>query len=201
MAYTLALIAAGRADATWDRAPKAEWDIAAGAALITAAGGYGRPPPRALTTAPWECYERCSSAGSAGAILSWRRSRRAPSRPPPKRIMPVTTRYLFAAAMDVAPDKEALFNEVYDREHVPNLLAVPGVVSAVRLRTLAFRMSIGGEIKTIAAADPTYTALYEVEGPDVLLSPRWAAAVEAGRWPTQVRPFTRNRRHVLYERL
>jgi myo-inositol-1(or 4)-monophosphatase len=39
MAYTLALVAAGRADATWSRSVKAEWDIAAGAALITAAGG------------------------------------------------------------------------------------------------------------------------------------------------------------------
>ena len=36
--------------------------------------------------------------------------------------MPVTTKYLFIVSMDVAPEKEALFNEVYDREHVPNLL-------------------------------------------------------------------------------
>ncbi|MCH7930882.1 MAG: hypothetical protein IH906_01540 [Proteobacteria bacterium] len=29
--------------------------------------------------------------------------------------------------MDVEPDKEALFNEVYDEEHVPNPMNVPGV--------------------------------------------------------------------------
>jgi myo-inositol-1(or 4)-monophosphatase len=57
LAYALALIAAGRADAMWSRSSKAEWDIAGGAALITAAGGYaadweGKPllfnrwPPR-----------------------------------------------------------------------------------------------------------------------------------------------------------
>ena len=39
MAYSLALVAAGRADATWSRSPKAEWDTAAGTALIVAAGG------------------------------------------------------------------------------------------------------------------------------------------------------------------
>jgi myo-inositol-1(or 4)-monophosphatase len=39
LAYSLALIAAGRADAMWSRSPKAEWDTAAGAALIVAAGG------------------------------------------------------------------------------------------------------------------------------------------------------------------
>jgi myo-inositol-1(or 4)-monophosphatase len=39
LAYSLALIAAGRADAMWSRSPKAEWDTAAGTALIVAAGG------------------------------------------------------------------------------------------------------------------------------------------------------------------
>ncbi|GIS89334.1 MAG: hypothetical protein CM1200mP18_20440 [Gammaproteobacteria bacterium] len=35
-------------------------------------------------------------------------------------------RYLFTASMDVDPDKEDLFNEVYDTEHVPLLSKVPG---------------------------------------------------------------------------
>ena len=32
---------------------------------------------------------------------------------------------------------------------------------------------------------------------DVLASEAWGRAVEAGRWPGEVRPFTTNRRHVL----
>jgi myo-inositol-1(or 4)-monophosphatase len=39
VAYKLALVAAGRADATFTLKPKSEWDVAAGAALIIAAGG------------------------------------------------------------------------------------------------------------------------------------------------------------------
>ena len=39
VAYELALVAAGAADATWTMHPKHEWDVAAGAALIAAAGG------------------------------------------------------------------------------------------------------------------------------------------------------------------
>jgi myo-inositol-1(or 4)-monophosphatase len=39
VAYKLALVAAGRADATFTRSPKSEWDIASGAALIIEAGG------------------------------------------------------------------------------------------------------------------------------------------------------------------
>lgn len=42
VAYKLALVAAGKADATWTRSPKHEWDIAAGSALIEAAGGLVR---------------------------------------------------------------------------------------------------------------------------------------------------------------
>jgi len=39
VAYKLALVAAGLADATWTLVPKNEWDIAAGVALIRAGGG------------------------------------------------------------------------------------------------------------------------------------------------------------------
>ena len=39
VAYKLALVAAGRADATWTLVPKHEWDVAAGIALVRAAGG------------------------------------------------------------------------------------------------------------------------------------------------------------------
>ena len=42
IAYKLALVAAGLADATWTLSPKHEWDVAGGVALILAAGGFAR---------------------------------------------------------------------------------------------------------------------------------------------------------------
>lgn len=39
VAYKLALVACGCADATWTFVPKNEWDVAAGVALVSAAGG------------------------------------------------------------------------------------------------------------------------------------------------------------------
>jgi myo-inositol-1(or 4)-monophosphatase len=39
VAYKLALVAAGLADATWTLSPKHEWDVAAGVALVNSAGG------------------------------------------------------------------------------------------------------------------------------------------------------------------
>ena len=48
-------------------------------------------------------------------------------------------RYLFTASMDVDPEKEDLFNEVYDTEHVPLLSTVPGVISVQRLVSQPFQ--------------------------------------------------------------
>jgi len=39
VAYKLALVSAGLADATWTLSPKHEWDVAAGVALVSSAGG------------------------------------------------------------------------------------------------------------------------------------------------------------------
>ncbi len=107
-------------------------------------------------------------------------------------------RFLFTASMDVDADKEALFNEVYDTEHIPELLKVPGVFAVHRFTLALLKMSIGGELKTIVAeGEPKYSATYELESAEVLTSDAWAKAVEKGRWPAQVRPYTRNRRHTL----
>jgi hypothetical protein len=113
--------------------------------------------------------------------------------------MPIKSKYLFVVSMDVDPDKEALFNEVYDTEHVPTLLKVPGVQAVTRVEGEPFSVSLGGEERRIAHDGPRYSAFYEIDGPQVLVSREWAKAVEEGRWPTHVRPFTRNRRHALYK--
>jgi hypothetical protein len=108
------------------------------------------------------------------------------------------SKYLFIASMDVEPEKDALFNQVYNTEHCPLLSRVPGVVSVARFETQPLTMIMGGEARTILVENqPKYHALYQLEGPDVLTSPAWAEAVDSGRWPEQVRPYTQNRRHTL----
>ena len=48
--------------------------------------------------------------------------------------MAFNSKYLFIASMDVDSEKENLFNEVYDQEHVPSLMEVPGVVAIARFK-------------------------------------------------------------------
>ena len=112
--------------------------------------------------------------------------------------MPIASKYLFVVSMDVTKEKEALFNEVYDTEHIPLLQKVPGVGAVTRMKTVSAAFNLAGERKVLdGAGKASYVAIYEIDSPDVLLSKEWAAAAEKGRWPSEVRPYTSNRSHVV----
>jgi hypothetical protein len=98
------------------------------------------------------------------------------------------TPYVFWVMMDVEPHQEALFNELYDTEHLPLLLRLPGAVNAVRYRTAA-------------AGEPRYLCAYEVERADLPMSRAWNDASDVGRWKPEVRPYTFNKRYIVSERI
>ena len=112
--------------------------------------------------------------------------------------MALTAKYLFIVSMDVEPEFEDLFNEVYDTEHLPNICKVPGVITAYRLKLEVAELSVGSRAANKSAETPQrYMAIYELESPDLPGSDAWAAQADIGRWPTEVRPHTFNRRHEL----
>ena len=91
----------------------------------------------------------------------------------------MSTSALYLVRMDVAHDHEATFNEVYDREHVGNLRAVPGVQRASRYRQPS-------------PTDPRYLAAYELDNLGVIQT----RLEDGGRGRTLagvVRPHTMNR--------
>jgi len=98
------------------------------------------------------------------------------------------TPYVFWVMMDVEAHREALFNELYDGEHVPLLLKLPGSVNVVRYRT-------------DAVGEPRYLAAYEVERPDLPMSKAWNDQSDIGRWKPEVRPYTHNKRYIVGERI
>ena len=63
--------------------------------------------------------------------------------------MPIATKYLFIVSMDVTKEMEALFNEVYDTEHVPLLMKVPGVKAVSRMKTEPAAFNLAGERKLL----------------------------------------------------
>jgi hypothetical protein len=71
---------------------------------------------------------------------------------------PAQTRYLtFLRSVFSSPEHEAARNDWYDNVHLPDLLSVPGFVSAVRFRQLG--------------AESHYLAIYEIEHPRVFSEP------------------------------
>ncbi len=102
--------------------------------------------------------------------------------------MVTDAKYLYVVMMDVEPGKEAEFNEIYDKEHIPVLLKVPGVLRAARY-------------KTSTEGVPRYVAIYELESPDVPDSEAFRKASDSGEWPHKVRPHTKNRSRIVYTRI
>ncbi len=68
----------------------------------------------------------------------------------------------------------------------PTWARFPACLGITRYKRGTLTMNIGGESKTIEIPnEPTYTAIYELESPDVLTSPAWDKAIEDGRWPAR----------------
>jgi len=98
------------------------------------------------------------------------------------------TPYVFWVMMDVEPHREALFNELYDREHLPLLLKLPGCVNAVRYRTAT-------------EGEPRYLCVYEVESAELPMSKLWNDTSDIGRWKPEVRAYTYNKKWIVSERI
>ena len=92
---------------------------------------------------------------------------------------------LLLNAMNIAPELEDQFNEWYDKEHIPALAAVPGVLSARR-----FRGSSGNR---------KYVALYHLATPAVQESAEWKAARQSD-WTSRLQPHFRDHLRLVCRR-
>lgn len=99
--------------------------------------------------------------------------------------------HIFTVQMDVPAELEAEFHRVYDEEHVPAILGVPGVRSCTRYRLLS------STVEGVAR----YLGVYEVDDPSVPGGDAWRVASDSGSWKERIRPYTTNRAHATYERV
>jgi Domain of unknown function (DUF4286) len=99
--------------------------------------------------------------------------------------------HIYAVQMDVPAELEAEFNRIYDEDHVPTILKVPGVRSCRRYRL---------EHSTRPGM-PRYLAVYEVDSADVINGPAWTEASDAGEWKPKIRPHTMNRMHSIFRQI
>ncbi len=99
--------------------------------------------------------------------------------------------YIFAVQLDIPAVHEAEFNRIYDTEHFPMLLKVPGVRSGARYRL---------EHSTVPGMQ-RYLTIYEIDSPDVLESAAWEKAGAFGDWVAEIRPKCTARHHSVFERI
>ena len=92
---------------------------------------------------------------------------------------------LLLNAMNVVPEFEAEFNEWYDKEHIPALSAVPGVISARRFRG--------------TSGNRKYVALYHLDRPEVQESAEWKKARES-EWTSRLQPHFRDHLRLVLRR-
>jgi len=91
-------------------------------------------------------------------------------------------RALFLACGDVPAEHEKEFNDWYDREHIPLLSAVPGVLRARRFFD--------------PKGEPRYIALYELADASVAGSSAWNVALET-EWARRIDALTRDCEWIL----
>ena len=99
-----------------------------------------------------------------------------------------STPFVYWVMMDIEGHRETLFNELYDSEHLPLLLKLPGCVNAVRYRTTT-------------AGEPRYLCAYEIQTAELATSKLWNDTSDIGRWKPEVRPYTSNKRFIVSERI
>jgi len=104
---------------------------------------------------------------------------------PGDRLPPSRAGGLLLNALNIAPELEAEFNEWYDKEHIPALAAVPGVLCARR-----FRGSSGNR---------KYVALYHLAEPAVVESAEWKAARQSD-WTSRLQPHFRDHLRLVLRR-
>jgi hypothetical protein len=96
---------------------------------------------------------------------------------PGDQLPPAAAGGLLLNAMNIAPELETEFNEWYDKEHIPALGAVPGVLCARRYRG--------------TGATQRYAAIYHFANPDVPNTAAWKTA-GGTPWTLRMRPHFRD---------
>jgi hypothetical protein len=95
--------------------------------------------------------------------------------------------YCMMITFEISPADEAEFNEIYDTDHIPNIMKLEGVKEVIRFRDAAPNEK--GYL--------VYTALYMMATENLHLTPEWTRLSDLGRWAPVIRPKVKSRtRHT-----
>lgn len=95
--------------------------------------------------------------------------------------------HFYMVTFEIAREDEAEFNEIYDTEHVPNIMRVEGVLGVLRFK----------DASPNDAGWLVYSALYLLARADLPDTPEWKKASDTGRWAPLMRPRLKSRQRRL----
>jgi hypothetical protein len=91
--------------------------------------------------------------------------------------------YCMMITFEIATEDEAEFNDIYDNDHIPNILELDGVLEVIRFRDAAPNEK-GYHV---------YSALYMLATENLHETAEWKARSELGRWAPIIRPKVKSR--------
>jgi len=95
----------------------------------------------------------------------------------------VTAPFCMMITFEIVPEDEAEFNDIYDHDHIPNILKLPGVLEIIR-----FRDAAPNEKGLLV-----YSAIYFLAEENLHETPEWKALSDLGRWAPVIRPKVKSR--------
>ncbi len=94
-----------------------------------------------------------------------------------------TAPYCMMITFEIAPEDEAEFNDIYDNDHVPTIMKLPGVVEVLRFR----------DAEPNERGFLVYSAIYFMTEQNLHETPEWKKLSDMGRWMPVIRPKVKSR--------
>jgi hypothetical protein len=91
--------------------------------------------------------------------------------------------YCMTITFEIAPEDEAEFNDIYDNDHIPTILQLPGLLEVIR-----FRDAAPNEKGFLV-----YSAIYFMTKENLHETPEWKKLSDLGRWAPVIRPKVKSR--------
>jgi len=91
--------------------------------------------------------------------------------------------YCMTITFEIDPEDEAEFNEIYDKDHIPNILRLDGVEQIIRFKDA--QPNENGYL--------VYSAIYFIAKEDLHETLEWKELSDLGRWGPVIRPKVKSR--------
>ena len=99
--------------------------------------------------------------------------------------------YIFIILLGIPAEHEAKFNTVYDTDHLPYMVQVPGVRDCTR-----YKLEWSDNADMLA-----YLALYHIDDPELPRSAVWKKHGAMGRWSPEIRPLITARQNGVFRKI